>query len=633
MAQPLGVMAQRGRPPGQELVVQRRALRLHEVALLRAVALGMKPAAAARRYLPEMHVDARVVRTQLNRLAAEAQQHLSGLGQPQLAAALASATRAACSTAAGADTLSERPTLEAFARRFDLDMFPERELIELYEQEYGQSPRVEPDVLQTAVDAQTVDRAVAGLDLLQSRGVTAPHPGDSLSQWLSPRLCRQLRPFGVLCLADLLTFANGAGRTWWRKVPGLGRERAGRLMQWLEDHRAFLGCALSQRLGSSWSVQAPADRALSWPSLRSQGANALGADSDIEAVQTWLKTLTLKSPNTLAAYRRDTERLLLWAHERGRSLSTLQVGDAIDHAHFLLAPPAHWVNPLPSGRGQVDWRPMRGPLSVASANRALAAIGHLYGFLVESGYLVANPFAGVRSVPGVNSQRHRLDTTRAFGRAHIEAIQDTLAEMDETPAKRRLVALLALAESTGLRRAELAGHTWAELREAPGEGEPMHVLRVVGKGNRERDVPIRPAVVELLRRHRGDRIALAQSGVLPQLPEGELPLLSVLEVGPSGQLADAAGHLSQAGVHRTLKAFFRRVARRCVGETAEAFERASCHWLRHTFAHEVLKASGNDLTVTQQLLDHKNLSTTGLYLKADLGQRIEAVRALQDRFQ
>ena len=79
--------------------------------------------------------------------------------------------------------------------------------------------------------------------------------------------------------------------------------------------------------------------------------------------------------------------------------------------------------------------------------------------------------------------------------------------------------------------------------------------------------------------------------------------------------------------------FFQAVAQRADDERLRAdFERASCHWLRHTFAREVLRATGNDLAVTQQLLDHRSISTTGIYVKADMTQRIEAVLAMPERF-
>ena len=79
----------RGRPAGQELVAQARGLRLHHLAIMRAVVHGMTPADAAKRYLPELQ-DLRVVRSELQIMTREACVHLDGLGEVGLAKALAS---------------------------------------------------------------------------------------------------------------------------------------------------------------------------------------------------------------------------------------------------------------------------------------------------------------------------------------------------------------------------------------------------------------------------------------------------------------------------------------------------------------------------------------------------------------
>ncbi|MCY1377444.1 Tyrosine recombinase XerC [compost metagenome] len=54
--------------------------------------------------------------------------------------------------------------------------------------------------------------------------------------------------------------------------------------------------------------------------------------------------------------------------------------------------------------------------------------------------------------------------------------------------------------------------------------------------------------------------------------------------------------------------------------------------MRHTFAHAVLRATGGDLPVTQQLLGHASIATTGIYVKADMSQRLKAVMALPVMF-
>ena len=63
-----------------------------------------------------------------------------------------------------------------------------------------------------------------------------------------------------------------------------------------------------------------------------------------------------------------------------------------------------------------------------------------------------------------------------------------------------------------------------------------------------------------------------------------------------------------------------------LGRDSESFERASLHWMRHTFAHQVLAATSNDLAVTQQLLGHSSIAVTSVYVKANMQQRIDAVK-------
>lgn len=636
---------QRGRPEGEECVTHARGLCLHDLALLRAVVQGMQPDAAVRRYLPEQLADLRVARTLIANLGRNVRTQLIALGEAQRARALQLALDpdGRPSTAGMPACL---PTLEEFAESFPEDLYSEQELIELYREQYGKTQYV-PTTNAVVDRASTVRQALEGLAMIQSRKARAPAGGDAIELWLSARLCLQLRVFGVLSLRDLVTLINRYGRTWYSQVPGLGRVRARRLVQWLIDHESLLQASLSPRIkglaeGAPGAAAGPvalaADHQLVEPqrglSLRSSAPNALGAEGDQEALQAWFATLTLKSLHTRQAYLRDVQRLLLWARERGQCLSTLKVGDAVEHARFLLDPPAHWINHLPTARDAADWRPMRGPLSAASANRALAAIGHLYGFLVESGYLVANPFARVRSVGRAGAIHQQMDTTRSFSGAHLAAMHDTLAGMPDGPAKRRLAAILALAETTGMRRFELADHTWGDVCGLPmQERSGVKALNVRGKGGQERILPLKPSVLAALEAHLADRVELVRQGVLAETPRELTPLISILESVAQFGYVQGRGALSAAGLHRVLKGFFRTVAAACDHDELRAdFRRASTHWLRHTFAHEVLKASGNDLPVTQQLLGHRNISTTGIYIKANVHQRVEAVLALPDRY-
>lgn len=644
-----------GRPPGKAQVWREAGLRLHDLSFVRAVVQGLAPAVAAQRYLPELVADERVAGAYLRRVVEMASDILGGHGEQGLARELvnfAKFTKSQVNSTnyenpATAQSVSKVPSLDEFAEEIGAEDFSEREIQELYEERYGEQLAAVPVAADTSAPVASTDAVLRALSIVQSRGVVLPKPTDPVRLWFSQSLTARLNGAEIALLQELIDFINQFGRHWYSRVPGVGQDRARRLVGWLVQHEPFLEHKIVPRSrwdsasllvggDSCWTALQPffkvahAEQTHLGSSLRSMGPNAMGAQSDADAVKSWLVTLDFKSVHTRKAYACDVMRLMLWAQEQGKTLSTLTVADAAAHARFLCSPPAHWIGRLPAHRDWAEWRPMRGPLSSRSAARALAAIGHLYGFLMETGYLVANPFARIRQAKQPDQQ---IDTMRSLSKAQMRMVEQYLGAMPESPTSRRLVAILALLESTGLRIGEL-NLTWGNLlpiRLLVPEEQLLGAkcLRVLGKGGKERLVPIKEHVLRALHAHRSDRQALIDSGQMVAVTEEETPLFSVLEKPMVGEMASANGALSTAGIHRAVKRLFAQVAGQCAdAESKAAFERATCHWLRHTFAHSVLGATNQDLPVTQQLLGHKSIATTGIYVKADMGQRLRAVMAM-----
>ena len=238
---------QRGRPTGAEPVVRRVGeLRLHDLAMLRAVVQGVKPAAAAARYLPEMSADERLAVGHLRRVAKAVQSQLEGHGKADLATALMQT--AGEGGLVPAATAPSRPSLEEFAATLEADMYSERELVELYEERYGDAPAVVAEDGPGVSRAALVQRALSGIALVQSQDVQAPAGEDGIELWLSERLCRQLRPLGVLRLHELVHVINRQGRNWYRQIEGLGRVRARRLVPALETGLTPIPQSWSKRI-------------------------------------------------------------------------------------------------------------------------------------------------------------------------------------------------------------------------------------------------------------------------------------------------------------------------------------------------------------------------------------------------
>jgi integrase/recombinase XerD len=165
----------------------------------------------------------------------------------------------------------------------------------------------------------------------------------------------------------------------------------------------------------------------------------------------------------------------------------------------------------------------------------------------------------------------------------------------ETRTGRRDHAMLALAVQAGLRVSELTGLTCSDIRIQAGP----HV-HCTGKGRKERDTPLLPATVRIL------KAWLAECGGQPG---------DVLFPGPSGQ------RLSRDAVERRVKLYHQRASAGCPSLAAK---HVTVHTLRHSAAMRLLLA-GVDITVIALWLGHESLTSTQAYIHADMQQKQEAI--------
>jgi hypothetical protein len=262
-------------------------------------------------------------------------------------------------------------------------------------------------------------RAVAtAIEQLRSAPVPVPLIGDGVDHWLEPRVAAALRKAGIKTLADL-TLRVPRRRRWWVDIDGIGKAGARRIEAFFAAHED-----LTDRARALLVTQAPSD-VVPWEKLvvphevdgtvglhRAPRASCvLRANNDYEAVQAWLSLH--EAPATQRAYRKEAERLILWAIvERGVALSSLATEDAVTYRAFLRQPTPRqrWVGPA-SPRHSAEWRPFAGGLSTRSRAYALSVLSSMFRWLIEQRYVLANPFAGIK-VRG--ARQTTLDTTRSF---------------------------------------------------------------------------------------------------------------------------------------------------------------------------------------------------------------------------
>ena len=130
---------------------------------------------------------------------------------------------------------------------------------------------------------------------------------------------------------------------------------------------------------------------------RAQGLPQVAANDDRSAVLAWLARYK-DSLATLASYRKEAERLLLWCvHQHGKALSDLTHEDFLVYESFLKDPQPvdRWVMQVAqkAPRSSPHWRPFAKPLDRQSQRQALSILNSLFNWLVQAGYLAGNPLA------------------------------------------------------------------------------------------------------------------------------------------------------------------------------------------------------------------------------------------------
>lgn len=217
-------------------------------------------------------------------------------------------------------------------------------------------------------------------------------------------------------------------------------------------------------------------------------------------------------------------------------------------------------------------------LAPPSRARALSAVRGFFRFLARTGG-PDNPAAAALGTP-----KRRPPVPRALAEDDARTVTEEISAEAEPWVAARDAAIAALLYGAGLRIAEALSLTRAE---APLPGSEAG-LRVRGKGNKERVVPVLPAVREAVAAY----LALCPHA----LGKGDL-----LFVGVRG------GALNQRQVRGAMIALRRRLG---------LPEHATPHALRHSFATHLLQG-GADLRAIQDLLGHASLSTTQRYTAVD----------------
>ena len=260
--------------------------------------------------------------------------------------------------------------------------------------------------------------------------------------------------------------------------------------------------------------------------------------------------------------------------------------------------------------------------SRASVARKLSALRSFVRFLRREGWMVTDPTALALSPKREQKIPAHLS---------MDEMSRLLEAPDATgPLGRRDRAILELFYASGLRLSELVGLDVEDVN------LQARIVRVAGKGGRERIVPFNTSAQKAVRAWYTDRASLrSKSNPKSQIPspKGQAPspeprIPSPEFRDPRSKAASDPLFVNARGTRLTGRSVQRLVARYVSGCSARFG--ISPHALRHSFASHLLQR-GADLRVIQELLGHVRLSTTQRYTHVNAAQLLEVYRKAHPR--
>ncbi|EUK18872.1 tyrosine recombinase XerC [Commensalibacter papalotli (ex Servin-Garciduenas et al. 2014)] len=300
----------------------------------------------------------------------------------------------------------------------------------------------------------------------------------------------------------------------------------------------------------------------------------------------WMRDSRRASEHSLTAYQQDLTRFLgfLTVHfGEEPTKETLSTVSHKDLRSWLADENTKALNNPQLGRGRHTQ-----DAAIRTRRRRLSALKSFYRYLALH-HQVENIAPTLLNTPKVKQPLpHPLSQEEAT------ALAKDIAIIDQSPlAQSRDIALFTLLYGCGLRLSEALGLDWIDLYHA-GLNADGGMLRVLGKGNKERILPILPMVAKAL---------IQWKAQYPGISEGKNPVF----VGLRGK------RLNPSIAQKTMREY-----RRMMGLS----ELATPHALRHSFATHIMQ-NGGDLRTIQTLLGHASLSTTQRYTLMDETQLLK----------
>ncbi|MDC8004489.1 tyrosine-type recombinase/integrase [Aureisphaera galaxeae] len=290
--------------------------------------------------------------------------------------------------------------------------------------------------------------------------------------------------------------------------------------------------------------------------------------------QSFIDYLSLEkkySPHTIKAYEKDLSDFLVFAEEGYGYKGISEVNYAVIRS---------WIVSL-----------VEQGIANRSINRKISSLKSYYRFLLKTEQIEVNPLAKHKAL------KTPKKVQVPFTKAEIEEVIELL-KLEEGFEGIRNRLIVELFYATGMRRAELVNLKMGSFSFSE------NIVKVLGKRNKERRIPLLPSIEETL------TLYLEARKGLPEIKDADFLLLSKKGV-----------KLYETLVYRVINSYFSKASEKV---------KKSPHILRHSFATHLLN-EGADLNAVKELLGHASLASTQVYTHNNMAQLKQVYREAHPR--
>lgn len=352
------------------------------------------------------------------------------------------------------------------------------------------------------------------------------------------------------------------------------------------------------------------------------------------------------SQDTFKSYRREVDRFILWLWFVHKShLDTIKRGDIESYLDFTRKPPVAWIGVERNRRFVLkdgirepneDWRPFVVTMPKVARKRSdeiderewkqspsalkstMAILRTFFEYLLDEEIVSRNPVAQIKARSRKSTSTQKSAEIKRLTHDQIGYLFNAIDSMEISLGKNqheRLRFILHCMLSMYLRISEIA---------SPGDRQPVHGdffyrihtngrdqektwwFRVVGKGNKEREIPVSHELLEELKRYR------SHLGLTPLPSIGEKLPLFQKDIGKGGLSSSRHVRSMLQDVFDKAASLLREKGR---DDDADALMACTAHWLRHTGIS--IDVQHRPLSHVRDGAGHASIATTGIYVEND----------------